>query len=441
VSDASVREAGLLGNRYVLEGLIGRGGMADVYRAHDRVLDRSVAVKLMRGVATGETERARFTNEARTLARLRHPGLVTVLDAATTDDEPYLVMELVAGPNLAERCRGTALDPTRVAAIGAQLADALGHAHAAGVVHRDLKPGNVLLGADGRALLTDFGVARLMSETVRHTTAGSAIGTAAYLAPEQVRGEDVSPAADVYALGLVLLEVLTGERAYRGLPVEAALARLTTPPHIPNAVPSPWHGLLRAMTALEPAERPSTDAVAASLRGLAAGLDPTAATAALRTESVRKRASPAAHGRWLIGATAAALLLTLVGASGGTDDGDTAARPANVAHEVEQPPQLHHDAVEAASRPQQERHSRTAHAGPARDGGDRPLEPLGQARREASAGDVEEMRDDIEKHAKKDKRREPSGGPCPACQVAQPFDPWNPEPRIDHVIGAHRRDP
>jgi serine/threonine protein kinase len=258
--------------------------MADVYRAHDLVLGRAVAVKLLRNTAVGDRERARFTDEARTLARLNHPGLVTILDAAVTDDVPYQVMELVEGPSLADCCRAGALEPARVAAIGAQLADALAHAHEAGIVHRDLKPGNVLLGADNRALLTDFGIARLLSAAARHTITGATIGTPAYLAPEQVRGRDVTPATDVYALGLVLLEALTGKRAYRGAPVEAALARLTASPAIPDAVPAEWHGLLRAMTASEPAERPSAAAVASTLRGLASGVDPAAATAALRIE-------------------------------------------------------------------------------------------------------------------------------------------------------------
>jgi eukaryotic-like serine/threonine-protein kinase len=285
VSDLPTGEPRVLGDRYELQDLIGRGGMAEVYRACDRVLDRSVAVKLMRALSSTDTERARFSDEARTLAGLSHPGLVTVLDAATTGDQPYLVMELIRGPSLAECCQGVALEPTRVAAIGAQLAAALGYAHSRGIVHRDLKPGNVLLAEDDRALLTDFGIARLMSEGARHTATGVTVGTAAYLAPEQVRGEDIGPATDVYSLGLVLLEALTGERAYAGSPTEAALARLTTPPPIPPAVPKRWHALLRDMTALDPTHRPTTEEVAASLRDLAAGLDPATATAALRTDT------------------------------------------------------------------------------------------------------------------------------------------------------------
>jgi eukaryotic-like serine/threonine-protein kinase len=378
VPDIPMREPDVLGDRYELQDLIGRGGMAEVYRARDRVLDREVAVKLMAARSSTDTERARFTDEARTLARLSHPGLVTILDAATTGDQPYLVMELVRGPSLAECCHGAALEPARVAAIGAQLAEALGYAHATGIVHRDLKPGNVLLGEDARALLTDFGIARLMSDAARHTSTGVTVGTAAYLAPEQVRGQDVSPATDVYSLGLVLLEALTGERTYRGSPTEAALARLTTPPSIPDEVPAEWHPLLRGMTALQPDDRSSTDQVAASLRDLAAGLDPSAATAALRTDSghtqplttpvtaydagaatARTTTAPSArYWRWAAAATAVVLLVlavvSLVNSPGsspvdflGNGGEGTATRiPAGVPPRLERPLQDLHDAVE-----------------------------------------------------------------------------------------------
>jgi tRNA A-37 threonylcarbamoyl transferase component Bud32 len=321
-ADAPLDGAVLLGNRYVLGDVVGRGGMAQVYRAHDRVLGRTVAVKMMRAIVTGDADRARFTDEVRMLARLSHPGLVTVLDAATSDDEPYLVMELVDGPSLAECCRGVALEPQRVAAIGAQLADALGHVHAAGIVHRDLKPANVLLGTDGRAQLADFGLARIMSEAMRHTTTGATVGTPAYLAPEQVRGNEITPAVDVYSLGLVLIEALTGACPYQGLPVEAALARLTTPPVIPDALPRPWHVLLRAMTALDPADRPSTAEAADALRKLASASD--SATAALRRFVV---------DRWhlVIGVTAGLLLVVLASAwYGGDTVDDRPERPVTV---------------------------------------------------------------------------------------------------------------
>jgi serine/threonine protein kinase len=272
----------VLADRYELHEVLGRGGMADVYRATDRLLSRQVAVKVLRDAAGDETDRLRFTHEARTLARLSHPGLVMVLDAGITSEQPFLVMELVEGSTLSQLCASGPVDPSRVRGIGARVADALAYAHAQGIVHRDVKPGNVLLGTDRRVKLADFGIARLIGDTVRHTRTGLAIGTAAYLAPEQVRGEELTTAADVYSLGLVLLEALTGQRAYPGTPTEAALARLARAPHVPADLPDDWPALLTAMTALAPADRPGAAEVAERLGvqvGARVGAQPAAAGA------------------------------------------------------------------------------------------------------------------------------------------------------------------
>ncbi len=256
----------VLGDRYELGAVLGRGGMADVYRATDRLLHREVAIKVLRETTENDADRRRFTSEATMLAGLSHPGLVMVLDAGFTAEQPYLVLELVEGPTLGQACASGPLDPDRVAEIGAQLAEALASAHAQGVVHRDVKPGNVLLGTDGRVKLADFGIARLLDDTVRHTKTGHAIGTPAFLSPEQVRGDEITTAVDIYSLGLVLLEALTGERAYPGSATEAALARLSRPPAMPASLPAHWRELLVAMTATEPGDRPGAAGVATRLR-------------------------------------------------------------------------------------------------------------------------------------------------------------------------------
>ena len=258
----------VLDERYQLADLIGRGGMAEVYRGTDLVLGRAVAVKVLRESAAAGSEKARFRDEARTLATLTHPGLTTLLDAGFSADRPYLVLELVDGTNLATCCAGDALEPERVASIGLQVADALAYAHRQAVVHRDVKPANVLLAGDGRALLTDFGIARLLSVDAHHTRTGTTVGSAPYLAPEQVRGDQISPAVDIYALGLTLLEALTGRRCYPGPPMEAALARLHRSPEVPCSLPAPWPAMLSAMTVLAPEDRPTAAQVAEGLRAL-----------------------------------------------------------------------------------------------------------------------------------------------------------------------------
>ena len=288
-----------LRDRYVLEGLLGSGGMADVHRATDSTLERSVAVKVLRDVAGDESARHRFVAEARTLARLSHRNLVTVLDAGIgeDDDRPFLVMELVEGRSLDDALRAGPLPPEDAASVGAQLAAGLAYAHERGVVHRDVKPGNVLLSHDGRVKLADFGIARLLGDTARHTRTGTAIGTAAYLAPEQVRGEDVTGAADTYSLGLVLLESLTGTRAFPGSPTEAALARLQRDPEVPDTLGEGWVTLLTAMTASDPADRPEAAEVARLLAEGApeAGAARTALlTAPVATAPLTAAAAPAA---------------------------------------------------------------------------------------------------------------------------------------------------
>ena len=242
--------------RYELTALLGRGAATEVHEAYDHTLGRTVAVKLF-AAHLDPAGRHRFDHEARALARLSHPGLVAIFDIGTVADRPYLVMQLIDGESLASRLLSGPLPPADVAPMGALLADALAHAHGRGVVHRDVKPSNILLGVDDRPYLTDFGIA-LLTGTSRLTSTNEIIGTPAYLAPEQILGAEVGPPADVYALGLVLLECVTGEMEYAGgTRLEAALARLHRPPHIPATLPPEIADVLRAMTAAEPADRPT----------------------------------------------------------------------------------------------------------------------------------------------------------------------------------------
>ena len=255
-----------LASRYQLVRLLGRGGMAEVYEAHDGVLGRRVAVKVFRDETDITTSQARQQLEIQALARLQHPNIVAVFDAGTDAGVSFVVMQLIDGVTLAERTRGSAFPAAEAARVGGAVADALVHVHSLGMVHRDIKPGNILCATNGTVFLTDFGIVRLIGRT--RLTQHGMIGTVSYLAPEQVRGEDVGTAADMYALGLVLLECLTGTPEYPGSSVESAVARLSRPPRVSPIVPPSWADLLTSMTADDPAARPSAGEVARILREL-----------------------------------------------------------------------------------------------------------------------------------------------------------------------------
>jgi serine/threonine protein kinase len=253
----------VIAGRYEMGRLIGRGGTARVFRAYDLSDRRRVAVKLFNSGAVPIEERRRLI-EIRILSGLQHPGLVALYDTGTQGGQAFLTMELVEGPNLADHLAAGPLCAGEVTELAARLADALAYVHERGVTHRDLKPANVLLGPD-RPLISDFGIAQTFDST-RVTDTGMVVGTAAYMAPEQVLGEDVGPPSDVYALGLVLLESLTGVREYSGTMVESAIVRLHRPPRIPAGLPHRLEELLRRMTALRPSERPTARAVHQALR-------------------------------------------------------------------------------------------------------------------------------------------------------------------------------
>lgn len=288
---ASGFSADVLAGRYRLDAFIGAGGAADVHRGLDLRLRRRVAVKVFRPGAGVDMEE-RFRSEAVLLAGLQHPGLVTVYDAGQHHDRAYLVMQLIEGPTLKGRIAQGPLSPDEAAALGAGLAAALAHTHTAEIVHRDVKPSNIILDGSGRPHLTDFGISRLLDGTTQ-TATGALIGTAAYLSPEQVLGRPVSQAVDVYALGLVLLECLTGRLEYGGGPLEAAIARLHRPPELPDSLPGDFAALLRSMTALDAWNRPPAHECARILASLAGAAPSAPLPPVTRTTNVTPNREPA----------------------------------------------------------------------------------------------------------------------------------------------------
>ena len=309
--------------RYYLIERIGSGGMGSVYRARDETVQREVAVKVFRAEASNPEDVARQEREVRMLSSFAHPGIVNLFDAGLHnfggEVRRYVVMELVADPTLEARLEPGPMAPDEVAAIGTQLAEALAYLHERGVVHRDVKPANILVsevassGYARTAKLTDFGVAHFMDGS-RLTSDGIVIGTASFVSPEQVAGEPISGASDVFSLGLVLLEAITGHREYSGTVLEAAIARLNRSPVVPATLPAPWRALLTSMTERDPAKRPTADEVAHRLRaGMTASsvAAPTEATAP-DTRSARLRRA-VIIGSSVVGVGAVAALSWMLG--------------------------------------------------------------------------------------------------------------------------------
>jgi serine/threonine-protein kinase len=303
----------MLGGRYRLMELLGQGGMATIYRANDRQLGRDVAVKVLRPEYGDDPDfLGRFRQEAQAAASLNHPNVVAVYDYGDDPAGPYIVMELVEGEDLASLVRRNGpLAPRQAARLGAQIARGLAAAHERGIVHRDVKTGNVLLTPDGRAKVVDFGIARAIAEA-QLTLPGTTLGSVHYFSPEQARGETATSSSDVYSLGVVIYELLTGRRPWEGDSAAAvAMARLSGPIPAPSdvrpGVPPALDAIVWRALARDPAERfPSAAAMADALDGVLAGTVQAATTGAAAAAGAAGSAAGAAAAGAPIGAATGA---------------------------------------------------------------------------------------------------------------------------------------
>ena len=268
----------LIAGRYELQELVGSGGMSNVFRAYDRLLERQVAIKILHEQFGQDDDYVeRFRREARSVAQLAHPNIVTVIDRGEEDGRQYIVFEYVEGDNLKALVADGALPIDEAVRLGLQVARALDFAHTRGLVHRDVKPQNVLLNDEGQAKVTDFGIARSL-DVHGVTQTGTVLGTSDYIAPEQARGEQVDQKTDVYSLGTVLFELLTGEVPYKGDNfVTVAMQHVNEP--VPSLLerrpdaPLRLANVVESAMAKDPMERPGMDELVAELEACLAGQD------------------------------------------------------------------------------------------------------------------------------------------------------------------------
>ncbi len=266
-------DGSLLGGRYRLRARLAAGGMGAIHVATDEQLGRTVAVKLLRSELSDDPVFVeRFRREARAAASLSHPNVATVFDFGEDSGVPYIVMESVDGRDLSRVIREDGpLPPDLAADLAAQIASGLGHAHSAGVIHRDVKPANVMITDGGRVKVTDFGIARALGDSTL-TVSGSVLGTAHYISPEQAAGASAGPGSDVYSLGIVLYEMLTGSLPFTGeSPVAVAMRHISdevpAPGDLAEDVPSELDSIVAKATAKDPSDRyGSADEMASALR-------------------------------------------------------------------------------------------------------------------------------------------------------------------------------
>jgi eukaryotic-like serine/threonine-protein kinase len=333
----------LADGRFRVERTLGHGGMAVVYLARDEELHRPVALKMLaEHLAGDESIRKRFLREARLAARLAHPNVVQIYDAGEADGQPFIVMEYVPGKTLADCGKLPAAEATQLAL---QALAGLQHAHEAGLVHRDVKPANFLLREDGLLKVADFGIART-AETTNLTQLGTILGTAAYLAPEQAAGEEVTAAADIYSLGVVVYELLTGRPPYAfdslaELAHKQSSGVITPLRDLEPVVPEAVEAVVMRCLACDPRFRPPSAAQAAHdlASAIEAPTEPLLATALTEPLQSRRYESVAGAGAWLVIAAAAAIalvavILGLLQLGDGGNDSPTPTVPAPVAPPV-----------------------------------------------------------------------------------------------------------